>query len=53
MLNRKIVFEAPWRVSLQTEEVSLKPDKGEMLVETQYSLISTGTEQSLAGSTVA
>ena len=44
MNNRKIVFEAPWQVSLQSEEVELKPGKGEMLVETQYSLISTGTE---------
>lgn len=44
MQNRKIVFEAPWRVSLQTEDVALKPGQGEMLVETQYSLISTGTE---------
>lgn len=44
MKNRKIVFEAPWQVSLQTEDVALKPGDGEMSVETQYSLISTGTE---------
>lgn len=42
--NRKIVFEAPWQVSLQKEDAALKPGKGELLVETQYSLISTGTE---------
>lgn len=44
MNNRKIVFEAPWQVALQTEDVELKPGRGELLVETQYSLISTGTE---------
>ena len=44
MHNRKIVFEAPWQVSLRQEELTLSPGKGEMLVETQYSLISTGTE---------
>ena len=44
MNNRKIVFEAPWQVSLQKEQVELKPGAGELLVETQYSLISTGTE---------
>lgn len=44
MENRKIVFEAPWKVALHREDVDLKPGKGELLVETQYSLISTGTE---------
>lgn len=44
MNNRKIVFEAPWQVALHNETVDLKPGKGELLVETQYSLISTGTE---------
>lgn len=44
MKNRKIVFEAPWQVALQSEEIDLVPGNGEMLVETQYSLISTGTE---------
>ena len=44
MENRKIVFEAPWQVALSREDVDLKPGKGELLVETQYSLISTGTE---------
>lgn len=44
MNNRKIVFEAPYQVGLHKEDVELKPGKGELLVETQYSLISTGTE---------
>ncbi|MBQ8088914.1 MAG: zinc-binding alcohol dehydrogenase [Clostridia bacterium] len=44
MNNRTILFEAPWKVSLKREEVDLKPAAGELLVETQYSLISTGTE---------
>lgn len=44
MENRKIVFRAPWEVACETEEVRLTPGAGEMLVETQYSLISTGTE---------
>lgn len=42
--NRKIVFEAPYQVALHQEEESLKPAAGELLVETQVSLISTGTE---------
>lgn len=44
MNNRKIVFQAPWQVTLEEENVQLKPGAGELLVETQYSLISTGTE---------
>ena len=44
MKNRKIVFEAPYQVALHQEEESLKPAAGELLVETQVSLISTGTE---------
>lgn len=44
MNNRKIVFEAPWQVALHQEEEELHAGKGELLVETQYSLISTGTE---------
>ena len=44
MDNKKIVFEAPWQVALHTEDTDLKPGRGELLVETQYSLISTGTE---------
>ena len=44
MNNKKIVFEAPWKVSYHSEEIQLCPGKGEMLVETLYSLISTGTE---------
>jgi len=44
MENRKIVFEAPWQVALEREDAALKPGAGELLVETQYSLISTGTE---------
>lgn len=44
MENRKIVFEAPWQVALHREEEQLHAGKGELLVETQYSLISTGTE---------
>ena len=44
MDNKKIVFEAPWQVALHRENEELKPGKGELLVETQYSLISTGTE---------
>ena len=43
MDNKKIVFEAPWQVALHCENEELKPGKGELLVETQYSLISTGT----------
>lgn len=44
MKNRKIVFEAPYQVALHEEDAALKPAAGELLVETQYSLISTGTE---------
>ena len=44
MKNRKIVFEAPYQVALYEEDAALKPAAGELLVETQYSLISTGTE---------
>ena len=44
MQNRKIVFEAPWQAALRKEETALKPGPGELLVQTQYSLISTGTE---------
>ena len=44
MDNKKIVFEAPWQVALHCGQEDLAPGKGELLVETQYSLISTGTE---------
>ena len=44
MNNKASVFEAPFKVALRDETIELKPGKGEMLVENQYSLISTGTE---------
>ncbi len=44
MKNGTIVFEAPYAVKYREEEADLKPGKGQMLMEKQYSLISTGTE---------
>ena len=44
MENCRIVFEAPWKVSLQREDMALRPGANELLVEALYSLISTGTE---------
>lgn len=43
MKTRTVVFQEPFKVTLLDEEVR-EPGKGEALVETVYSLVSTGTE---------
>lgn len=45
MINKKIVFTAPWEVELQEEERQSAPlEAGEALVRKRYTLISPGTE---------